>query len=86
MISTAFLGCFLVCDKWQLTVWIRLSRGVTTASGSLAQVELLRSFPYFKLSCQHPLSRVALWVSLVDPGVRTLAQESSFKGPAGIAK
>lgn len=86
MISTAFLGCFVICDKWQLTVWFKLSRGVTTASGSLAQVELLRSFPYFKLSCQHCLSPVALWVSLVDPGVRTLARQSSFEGLAGIAK
>lgn len=38
-------------------------------SGSLAQVELLRTFPYFQASsCEHPLPpTVALQVSLADP-------------------
>lgn len=44
VISAAFLGCFVVRDKRQLTVWFRLSR-CPTASGGLAQAELLRSFP-----------------------------------------
>lgn len=79
-----FWAISIVCDKRQLTSGGSGCQEVLTQPGPGGAAGDLLIFQ--ASSCEHPLPPVVLWVSLVDPGVRTFALQSSFEGLAGVAR